>query len=87
MAIAPDRVHGEWRQDLWGVSGEAATRLPDPGTLYRWRITPVGEGLTGRGWNIPLPCLLHLRLNGVHRPPPPPGAFRGGGQLIGDCTG
>ena len=24
----------------------------------------------GRGWKIPLPCLLHLRLNGVHRPPP-----------------
>ena len=27
---------------------------------------PVGEGLTGRGgWNIPLPCLLCLWLNGI----------------------
>ncbi|MDK2863644.1 MAG: hypothetical protein PWQ46_1354 [Methanomicrobiaceae archaeon] len=50
---------------------------------------PVGEGSTGRGgWNIPLPCLLRLWLNGVRgntptaRPlrgllPPPSG---GGGQ-------
>ena len=38
---------------------------------------PAWEGLTGRGWNIPLPCLMRLRLNGVHRLPPPPGRSRG----------
>ena len=24
---------------------------------------PTGEGLTGRGWKIPLPCLLHFTEN------------------------
>ncbi len=55
MAIAPDTVHGG-KQDLRGVS-----RLkPGEGMLSRGSASmgnrPVGEGLTGRGWNIPLPC-------------------------------
>ena len=39
-------------------------------------IAPVGEGLTGRGWNIPRPC-LDVALKNLSRwitPPPPEGA-------------
>ena len=39
-----------------------------------WDITPVGVGLTGRGWNIPFPCRSRFPLNGIYRSPPPPGA-------------
>jgi hypothetical protein len=35
--------------DLSGVSGETATRLPDPMALYLWENRPVGEGLAGMG--------------------------------------
>ena len=88
VAIAPDRVHGEWRQDLWGGCQVRPRRdCQIPGDCIHGE-SPPGVGLTGRGWNIP-PCFLHLRLNGVHRPPPPPGAFRassrplrGGGQCL-----
>ena len=51
---------------------------------------PVGVG----GWNIPRPCLLHLRLNGFRWNTPTARPLRassrpleGGGQLIGDWPG
>ena len=46
---SPDTVPGEQERDLRERSVETAKGLPDPGKLYRWRIAPVGEGLTGRG--------------------------------------
>ena len=56
MAIAPDTVHGEQEQDFsQGCSHRAADLLILTGTLYRWDIAPVGEGLTGRGRNAPSP--------------------------------
>ena len=55
---------------------------------------PAGVGLTGRGWNIPLPCLLSQPLNGfrwitptsrrVPRLLPPPGRGR---AVSGDWPG
>ena len=86
MAIGPDRVHEEWRQDLWGCQVRPRRDCQIPGSAsmgYR----PRGCGARRwRGWNIPLPCLMRLPLNGfrwntptsrrVPRLLPPPGRGR-----------
>ena len=57
MAIDPDTVHGEQEKDFGRVFTLTAERT-SPVAPYRWGITPVGEGLTGRGMEqSPLSCL------------------------------
>ena len=87
LAIDPDTVHGEQEKDSGRVFMTA--ERTSPVAPYRWGITPVGEGLTGRGVEHPPPlsrhgtenlsrwkplsCLPHLWLNGLRGSPPPPG--------------
>jgi len=55
---SPDTVHGK-ETGFHGVFGETATRLPDPGTLYRWDIANRGRRLDGEGErNFPPPLSL-----------------------------
>ena len=69
MAIVRIQCSG-LKQDLWGVSGETAKRLPDPRRLYPWGIAPLGVGLTGRGVEHPPPLSLCQPLDGLRRATP-----------------
>ena len=59
-----------------GFHREPGVEMLFPGSAFM-KNHPVGVGLTGGGWNIPLPCLMRLPLNGFRwetptsRPLPP----------------
>jgi len=76
---SPDTVHGK-ETGFHGAFGETDKSLPPPWHRIDGESPPWGRRLDGEGgggYGSPLPCLLCLWLNGIHRLPPPPGRYRG----------
>jgi hypothetical protein len=77
---SPDTVSGgQGRDSGEGVHTGGRERIPLM-AVYRWKIAPAGEGLTGRGRNAPSPVSCVSTRHPFPREietPPPPGRCRG----------